>query len=33
MLPNRDAIVTPEFVENLLDDIDLSDAGLPGPTP
>jgi hypothetical protein len=30
VLPKRDAVVTPEFVENLLDDIDLSGANVPG---
>jgi hypothetical protein len=29
-LPRRDAVVTPEFVESLLDEIDSSDAALAG---
>jgi hypothetical protein len=32
LLPKRGGVVTPELVEKLLDDIDLSDAGLQGPT-
>jgi hypothetical protein len=33
LLPKRGGVVTPELVEKLLDDIDLSDAGLPGTNP
>lgn len=32
LLPKSGGVVTPAFVEKLLDDIDLSDAGLPGST-
>jgi hypothetical protein len=30
LLPKRGGVVTPELVEKLLDEADLSDAGLPG---
>jgi len=30
LLPKRDGVVTPELVEKLLEEADLSDAGLPG---
>jgi hypothetical protein len=32
LLPKRGAVVTPELIDKLLDDIDLSDAGLRGTT-
>jgi hypothetical protein len=32
LLPRRGGVVTPELIEKLLDEIDLTDAGLPGPT-
>ena len=33
VLPKTGAVVTPELVEKLLEEADLSDAGLPGTTP